>query len=142
MKANQKTPMEVGFRRLGHASARVKVCDALPEHMRGGTREVHELWTDPKGRRTGHATSLMHSICREADQRGIVLIVIVAPFSKDGESNGMTKDKLDAWYRTEFGFQTMQARDPLILVRPVEATPKVRLRLSPVTMAVIQRAMQ
>lgn len=129
-------PMEPGFRRVGGASCHVRVCEALPEHMRAGTREVFKLWTDPKHRNRGFATSLMHSICREADVTGVTLVLFAKPYFDKDEAY-LPQEELEAWYCATFGFQIIQ-HEPKLLARAPGATPRVGLRLAPMTQAVIE----
>jgi hypothetical protein len=126
----------LGFRRVGGASCYVRICKALPSHMQPGTREVFKLWTDPKHRKRGFATTLMHSICREADIAKITLVLFAEPYFEDKEVY-IPQQELEAWYCAEFGFQVIQ-HEPKLLARAPGATPKVGLRLTTTTRAVIE----
>lgn len=134
--SKQKKLMEVGFRRVGGASCSVRICEALPEHMREATREVTNLWTAPEHRNRGFATTLMHSLCREADVTGVTLMLFAKPYWKEDEAY-LPQDQLEAWYCATFGFQVVQ-KDPLLLARSPGATPRVGLRLAPTTRATLE----
>lgn len=124
------------FRRVGGASCSIRMCGALPKEMQTGSREIYELWTDRGQRRRGFATTLMHSICRDADEARILLIVI--PKVYDFESDAMDQESLEAWYTCVFGFQLIQKELVRIMARVPGATPKTHLRLTPMTKAVIE----
>lgn len=136
MPKTQKLPMVPGFRRLGGASCFIRICEALPEHMRAGTREVFRLGTAPSHRKKGYATTLMHSVCREADSVNMALVLMAQPFGQEtGEI--MDYEALTLWYEAEFGFQMVQ-KDIGLMVRAPGASPKIRMRLDPVTKTIIE----
>lgn len=134
-------PVLTSFMRVGGASCTIRKCMALPPHMRDGTREVHALRTDVGQRGRGFATTLMHKVCRQADEYNVTLVLFVDPFLVDkGESEAtiMGQDALEAWYCTTFGFQKIQ-QEPMMMARAPGATPRVGLRLAPITRALIEK---
>ena len=136
-------PLKLGLHRVGAAACIVRIPTSLPAHMRDGVREIVRLWVPTKHREKGYATSLMHAICRDADLAGVTLMLQAAPFegSTPGETAGMTRDALEAWYQAMFGFQLIQA-EPRLFARQVGATPKQHLRLTPVVRAILEKVRQ
>lgn len=134
-----KIPMQTGFRRVGAASCQVRECVALPGHMRQQTREIVAVRTAPEHRMRGYATTLIHQLCREADSVGMILILFPQPYVMDDGEMGMGDQSLIHWYQDCFGFQPIQT-DPVLLARMPGATPRMSLKLQPVTAAVIEVA--
>ena len=132
-----KIPMQVGFRRVGAASCQVVECSAIPCHMRQRTREIIAVRTAPEHRRKGYATTLMHQLCHEADSVGFILILFPNPFGADDGEAGMEKSALVNWYQDFFGFMPIQS-NPILLARMPGATPRMGLKLQPITAAVIE----
>jgi hypothetical protein len=131
--------MTTKFRRVGGASCRIGTCAAIPEVMRKRSREITDLRTDPGKRRRGFATTLLHSLCREADEAQILLILRPEVFREpDDEFSIMSQDDLEAWYICSFGFQLIQTEPVRLMARPPGSTPKVRLRLNNITRATIE----
>lgn len=124
-----------GFRRVGAARCQVREAEMLPVHMRKGTRLITDVYTEPEHAGKGYATTLMHSICREADQMNIMLILQPEPF---GHAS-LPREELEVWYTVRFGFQMIQV-DPPLFARMPGGTPRSTLRLNPVTQAVIKAA--
>lgn len=109
--------MTPGLREHKQASLRVAVAECLPEDMRDQTREIVALSsTNP---RNGYATTLLWSVCHEADLAGITLILRPEPF---GET-GIDAQKLERFYG-RFGFVAFQ-KEPVVLM----ARTPVRKRL-------------
>lgn len=103
--------MQPGPRHYRSAMLRIAICEALPDHMRDGTREILSLsCANP---RKGYATHLMAEVCREADEAGIVLIVQPGQFEE-----GMTTEQLEKWY-TRFGFMALPKEEgmPTVMAR-------------------------
>lgn len=123
--------MRTGDRKLGPASLRIRQCNALPAHLRSGTRELCDLQTQPDARGQGHAGRLMHKVCAEADAAGLLLILIADRFGDEGLNN----DQLCAWYAGRFGFQLLQAEPVRMLARMPGATPRL-FTLKPVRQAI------
>lgn len=110
--------MSPGFRAHKAASLRVAIAECLPEDMREGTREIISLASiNP---RKGHATTLLWTVCHEADEARIVLILQPRSFG-DGE---MDDERLERFYG-KFGFQVIQ-REPVVLMARL---PDMRQRL-------------
>lgn len=107
--------MKIGLRTHKGASCRVAICLGLPEHMREGTREIVSVRsTNP---RKGHARALMHAICTEADEAGMVLIVQPGAFDE-----GMSTEQLERWY-AGMGFVPLPKDDesaPTVMARPLD----------------------
>ena len=103
--------MNTGPRYHKQASLRLTIAEALPNHMHEGTREIINLrCSNP---RKGYATALMHEVCAEADQTGIVLIVQPGQFDE-----GMTTEQLEKWY-AKFGFVALPKDEgnPTVMAR-------------------------
>lgn len=108
--------MTPGLREHKQASLRVAIAECLPEDMREGTREIVSLEsTNP---RKGHATTLMWTVCHEADKARIVLILQPKAFG-----DGMDDEKLERWYG-RFGFKAIQ-REPVLMARQPDIRPRV-----------------
>jgi len=95
--------MRCGRRELASASVLISISEAVPAHMRGGTREVSELFVPVADRRQHIGTALMNLVCQEADANGITLLLIARPYGEGGPD----EDQLTAWYAL-FGFQILQ----------------------------------
>lgn len=91
--------MQPGPRHYRSAMCRIALCEALPEDMRDGTREILALQSSNP--RKGYGRRLMVEVCREADEAGIVLIVQPGQFA-----DGMTTEQLAKWYEG-FGFMAL-----------------------------------
>ena len=90
----------------------VSFCDALPAHMKRDIREISHLQTLPEFRHKGHATELMNYICKDADNRKVILVLMVEPF----DDEPMTVEQLVAWYG-KFGFTPLPNGDKVMLAR-------------------------
>lgn len=110
---------------LGPASCRVRRTQAVPAHMREHVRELAALQVPAAEQGKGYATTLVHKVCRDADEAGVVLLVWPQPFG----DVAMSREQLQAWYARAFGFQVLQP-EPLLMARPVDGTPRV-LALTP-----------
>lgn len=95
--------MRPGRRELGVASVMVNISEAVPPHMRAGTREVSHLHVPADHRRKHLGTALLNLICQEADANGITLLLTAQPY----EEGGPDEDQLIEWY-AQFGFQELQ----------------------------------
>lgn len=104
----RKGGMRPGLREHKGASLRVGLAEFLPEEMCERTREILSLAsTNP---RKGHATTLMWTVCNEADSANIVLLLQPKQFG-----DGLLDDeKLERFYG-KFGFQVTQ-REPCVLM--------------------------
>ncbi len=127
----QSNPMPTGQRRVGHASCRVRQCTALPERMRAKTREIVDVETPYAEQGKGYATTLLHRVCREADDAGLVLVLSPQPY---GDNINLSKDQLIDWYERSFGFAIIQHTPMMLMARMPGATPRL-LTLNPVTEA-------
>ena len=103
--------MTPGPRHYRSAMLRIAMCEALPDDMRDGTREILSLTcANP---RKGYATRLMSDVCLEADTAGMVLIVQPGQFD-----DGMTTEQLTKWYE-RFGFMALpkDGDNPTVMAR-------------------------
>jgi GNAT superfamily N-acetyltransferase len=126
MKTSKYTkPKLMGERTLGPARCLLRVPQIrdIPPNL----REVAELEVPSAEQRKGYGTTLMHSVCREADKHGFVLMLAPQPF---GDHIAMSRADLAMWYRMEFGFQAIQ-EEPLIMARAPGTTPARKLTLKP-----------
>ncbi len=105
--------MTPGPREHKGASLRVAVAECLPEEMRPQTREIVSLTSSNP--RKGHATTLMWSVCHEADLAGMLLILQPKPFG-DGE---LDDSKLERFYG-RFGFVVIQRAPAVLMARGPE----------------------
>ena len=101
-----------GLHRHEGARAKVSYSQAVPVHLRGHVREVSGLVCDEASRGKGHATALMRELMQQADDLGLTLLVVVAPFS-DGP---MGEQQLTDWY-SRMGFRILQHK-PAVMARP------------------------
>lgn len=128
--------MKTGNRMLGNtAYCRVRRCMALPEHMRDGTREITGLSVVSGRRNEGLATTLMHKVCREADEAGLVLVLFPQPF----DGGELDQERLIQWYSQRFGFQVIQVAPETLMARQPGATPRL-LSLLPIADATVRIA--
>lgn len=132
--SKQLNHMIPGFRRVGAAHCQIREADILPEHMRKGTRMVTDVYTEPEQSGKGYGTTLMHSICQEADKMGMMLILQPKPF---GHAS-LPQEELEVWYAVRFGFQMIQL-DPMLMARMPGATPRTGLRPNAATLAIIEQ---
>lgn len=101
--------MTPGLREHKQASLRVAVAECLPEEMRDQTREIVSLaCTNP---RKGYATTLMWTVCHEADEACITLILQPRAFG-----DGLDDDKLERFYM-KFGFVVIQQVPVVLMAR-------------------------
>jgi len=131
--------MKTGFRRVGPASCVVAVAMGIPERLRAQCFELLAVHVPEKHRNKGYATTLIHSVCRDADAANNHLILTVDPYlhPKRHEVDGMGKADLKSWYEVRFGFQQIQ-ESPILMMRPPGATPRVGLKLIPQVAAIIE----
>ena len=101
----------IGFHELASACCRIVPAMGVPEHMRGGMREIIDLTS--ANPRKGHATKLMYKICAAADEQRITLILTAHAFQ-----DGMADEQLAKWYQ-RFGFIKLQD-EPVIMARQVQ----------------------
>lgn len=125
--------MQNGARSFNAASLHIGDCKALPVRMRPVTREISGLHTDAADQGRGDATTLMHRVCREADDQGITLLVWPNPF---GDDMAMGRTQLIAWYARRFGFVQIQAAPPMMARMPW-STPQT---LTPIASAAVPYA--
>lgn len=112
--------MQPGIRKFGAATCKVGRTVQLPVHMRDRVLEVSALFCPVEQRGQGFACELMHQVCQEADQVGMLLLIHVQPF---GEPD-MGRTQLATWYATHFGFGPIQP-EPLLMARAPGATPRI-----------------
>lgn len=123
--------METKDHRVGPASCRIRQTNAVPERMRGRIREVCCVEVPAAEQNKGYATTLLHKVCREADEHNVVLVIWPHPF---GDNISLSKGQLIDWYRERFGFQCIQP-EPYLMARMPGATPRI-LSLNPISEAV------
>lgn len=117
--------MRPGRRELGVASVMVNISEAVPPHMRAGTREISHVHVPAAHRRKHLGTALMNLICQEADANGITLLLIAQPYD-----DGPDEDQLIDWY-AKFGFTKLQdSPKGTFMVRKVHAPNRVRSAVS------------
>jgi GNAT superfamily N-acetyltransferase len=104
--------MDIGERFYKSASCRIAIPEGFPEDMHDGMREVVAIAAT--NQRKGHATALLHEVCREADIAGIVLLLRPEPFA-----DGMDAEQLAKWYG-RFGFVQIQAEPVVLMARQVQ----------------------
>jgi GNAT superfamily N-acetyltransferase len=95
----------------GAASLRLSYSMAMPAHMRGGIREVTNVYTLESERGKGSASALLKQVCDEADESGIVLILL----PKQNDATGLDDLRLIAWYERN-GFISIQD-NPILMAR-------------------------
>lgn len=103
--------MNPGIRQHLTASCLIRECKALPRRLRPGTRELCRL--QARHKRQGHAAGLLERVTQEADDAGLILLILV-------------DDDAPVWlgqFYARWGFNVLQA-SPLILARPVGSTPR------------------
>lgn len=105
--------MKYGTRVHGAASCNVHSCAAVPEYMRKDIREITKVFCAPEARHRGDATALLEEVCREADSKKMVLVLMPKPF---GEETPLSAERLAQWYTKAFNFHPIQA-EPLIMAR-------------------------
>ena len=100
--------MTPGLREHKSSSLHVCVAEGLPDEMRPMTREIVSLASGNPAK--GHATTLMWSVCHEADVAGMTLILQPKPFGEDR----LDDDRLKRFY-AKFGFVEFQ-QEPVVLM--------------------------
>jgi GNAT superfamily N-acetyltransferase len=104
---------------VGEASCIIAPFDG-DEELQDKVRFLTHLFVPEEHRKRGHATRLMESVCQQADDTNIALIV--NPQVYDGD---ISQKKLIKFYE-KFGFTQIQKK-PLLLVRyptQPDLTPK------------------
>lgn len=99
-----------GNRNHGGASLKLGYSMAIPAHMRGGIREITNVYTSEAKRGHGDASKLLKQVCDEADKERIVLMLIPKPFD-----DGLDELRLMAWY-SRHGFMAIQDK-PMLMAR-------------------------
>lgn len=118
--------MNIGPRTHEAASLQVRICMALPKHLRERTREITKVHVSEQYQRQGYATALLQEVCEEADRAGITLVLWPRPY---GDDIAMSAPMLQRWY-AGFGFRAIQ-QDPVLMAR----APGLYTRLAPVAAA-------
>lgn len=88
--------------------------------MHKDVREISKLYCDPAERGKGDATMLLKAICKEADAKKMVLVLVVDPY---GDNPPLSKEDLSNWYGSTFDFNTIQA-NPHIMARMFNPFPE------------------
>lgn len=112
--------MELGERRHGAASARIRLCPGLGPKLQASTRELCDLSTPADAQGQGHASVLLREVCEEADAAGVMLVLFVDPF----DAGPLDADSLAAWY-ARAGFEEVQTVPVRMMARQIGATPRV-----------------
>jgi ribosomal protein S18 acetylase RimI-like enzyme len=100
--------MKTGTVQLGNASLHIGYSQVIPPTKRGLAREITEFHVPERFRGNGEGTALMNEICGQADQEGIVLLLLA------------DNTRLEAYYK-RLGFDTIQADNDILMVRPPKA---------------------
>lgn len=111
--------MTPGLRSFKSASLRVAVPIGIVDEDAGETERMQEgirelLDVQSGNQRKGHASSLLKSVCTEADVESKVLMVQVNAYS-----DGMGNEALQKWY-ARHGFDTIQTEPVLLMARKPE----------------------
>lgn len=130
-------PMPTGERTVGPAKLRVRQSNTLPQKIRANVREITDVEVPFAEQGKGYATTLMHKVCREADQHGLTLMLWPNPF---GDNINLSRGQLIDWYARSFGFQVIQT-EPVLMARMPGSTPRM-LTLNPVTEALVKERQQ
>lgn len=110
--------MTPGLREHKGASLRLVICEGIPEDMRPKVREIVSLAS--ANPRKGHATTLLWTVCHEADEALITLILQPKHFG-DGE---LDDAKLERFYG-KFGFVKFQEQPVVLMARSPDCAPRV-----------------
>lgn len=120
-----------GQRKFGAATCKVGRTVQVPAHMRDSIVELSAVFVPVDQRKQGFATKLVGLVCDEADQAGKLLLIHVQPY---GDPD-LGVSQLEKWYGDKFGFQRIQDK-PLLMARPVGATPRFLNNLTPIGQAI------
>ncbi len=112
--------MTPGLREHKSSSLHICVAEGLPEDMQPMTREIVSLASGNPAK--GHATTLMWSVCHEADLAGITLILQPKPFGEEG----LDAEKLKRFYM-KFGFVEFQQHPEVLMARTPARSRVVRV---------------
>lgn len=123
--------MKAGVRKFGAASCQVSRTFEVPASMRDHMMEITEVFTPIEQRGEGFATKLIGLVCDEADAANKLLLIHVQPF---GDPD-LSASQLEQWYADSFGFVRLQEK-PLLMARPVGATPRYLTALKPINQAI------
>lgn len=93
--------------------------------------ELSSVFVPIDQRKQGWATKMVGLVCDEADAAGKLLLIHVQPY---GDPD-LGASQLEKWYGDKFGFSRIQD-EPLLMARPVGATPRFLTTLSPIGQAV------
>lgn len=113
--------MKTGIRFYQNASCKVSFCQGVPANLRGKTREISHVDTPENLRNRGMATQMLLNVCDEADAHKVILVLFPEPF---GDNPSMSRDQLEHWYESKFGFQTIQEEPVRMMARMCGATPR------------------
>jgi hypothetical protein len=104
--------MKPGTITNGFASLDLSYSGIVPPAERGRVLEITNLLTPSTNRRQNHASLLMQSVCEQADEANMLLLLMPQAFGTDG----LTSMQLQFWYTSKFGFVALQ-QSPTILIR-------------------------
>lgn len=110
--------MNPGLREHKGAALRVVICTGIPEDMRTQVREITSL--ESSNPRKGHATTLLWTVCHEADEALMTLILQPKHFG-DGEFDDA---KLQKFY-SRFGFVKFQDHPVVLMARSPDTAQRV-----------------
>lgn len=109
--------MTPGLREHKSSSLHICVAEGLPADMREMTREIMSLSSGNPAK--GHATTLLWSVCHEADLARITLILQPKQFGEEG----LDDEKLKRFYM-KFGFVEFQ-QEPVVLMARTPVSRRV-----------------
>ena len=96
--------MKTGTVELGNASIHINYSQIVPANQRGHARELTEFCVSEEHRGKGEGTNLLSEICREADEKGILLLMAA------------DNKRLEDFY-ARFGFVTIQQDNVILMAR-------------------------
>ena len=100
----------IGSRTYGDSTLRLTMSKAVPKEIQPGIREITSLYTSESSRGKGKASELLRKVCKEADNVGIVLLIVPKPFD-----DGLDQDALEQFY-SRHGFTKIQD-EPIMMAR-------------------------
>ena len=112
--------MEPGTRTNGPASLKLVRMAGIDKSVTQGLLEVKSVKTDKAQRRQGHASALMETVCKEADESKTILVLTPAQF----DNGPIGTQQLKGWYE-RFGFAVIQDKPVLMCRDPVVSLEQV-----------------
>ena len=96
--------MKPGTVTLGNASLYIGYTQIVPPNKRGLAREITNFHVDEKHRGKGEGTELLNDVCSQADNEGLLLLMIA------------DTPRLESYYK-RFDFVTIQADNVILMAR-------------------------